>query len=114
LVEAKISKEIENTKGAILYDGWTSNNTHFVGVFLSSFRNIPIRVNGRNDYKNVPQITLVGVSPLAKIEEDGLNSLSEEATKFNSETHLKYFRDIFEYYGSDFDEWAVCLIGDNV
>jgi len=114
MVEAKISKEIENTKGLILYDGWTSNNTHFVGVFLSYCRKIPIRVNGRNEYKNVPQITLVGVSPLAKIEEDGFNSLSEEATKFNSETHLKYFRDIFEYYGSDFDEWTVCLIGDNV
>lgn len=64
--------------------------------------------------KNVPQITLIGVSPLPKIEEDGLSSLSEEATNFNSETHLKYFRDIFQFYGADFNDRVVCLIGDNV
>jgi len=114
LVEELISKEIKNTRGALMYDGWTSNNTHFIGVFLSYCLQVPIRIDGKEKYKHIPQITLIGVSPLAKIDEDDDDGLSQEATKFNAEAHLTYFREIFEYYNCDFDRWTVCLIGDNV
>jgi len=113
LVESRIAKEIENTKGAVMYDGWTSNNTHFIGVFLSYCSKISVRINGKDEFKHIPRITLIGVSPLAKKEDEEDNSLSEEATAFNAEAHLKYFRDIFEFYDADFDDWALCLIGDN-
>lgn len=33
LVEKRIGEEIRITKGAILYDGWTTNATDYLGIF---------------------------------------------------------------------------------
>ncbi len=33
LVEAKIAYEMENTIGALIYDAWTQNVTHYIGAY---------------------------------------------------------------------------------
>lgn len=60
--------------------------------------------------------TLIGVSPIVKVCDDGKTSEDEcaEASKFNAEAHLKYFHIILEYYGLKFDDWCVALVYDNI
>lgn len=33
IFEKKITHHLKGTKGALMYDGWTHNYTHFVGLF---------------------------------------------------------------------------------
>ena len=59
LVEKKISNEIKDKKGALLFDGWTKTSTHYIGLILSYC-----------DYQNgikIPRTTLIAMSPMAKV-----------------------------------------------
>lgn len=33
LVKAKIKEELQDTQGAIMYDGWTNNSTHYLALY---------------------------------------------------------------------------------
>lgn len=48
LVEKCISFEMINTVGAVMYDGWTGNNTNFVSGFASYFVETKSRINFTN------------------------------------------------------------------
>ena len=49
----------------------------------------------------------------AAAEAEELTAPVVEATTFNAVTHVAFFNDIFQFFGQSFDQWCVCLIGDN-
>jgi hypothetical protein len=54
---------------------------------------------------------------MANIEqEDGFPNLDEdnaEATQFNAETHVQFFKDMLSLYKLSINSWVVCSIADN-
>ena len=51
LVEAKIRTEKKATKGAIMYDGWSVNGTHYLGIMAVYMKSVKYRVKGFSSEK---------------------------------------------------------------
>ena len=110
-VEHRIGKEMKGTCGALMYDGWTTGSMHYVGLFASYCTTVVKRVNNQDNAQSVPRLTLLGVSPLGKVSDDTMND--DEATKFDAEAHIAFFRDVMKFYNCDFSKWCHCFIADN-
>ena len=114
LVEKRISMEIKTTKGAIMYDGWSCNGTHFIAVLACYI----VKVIGREDSKEIARdetrMALLALSPMCQEVKNNTNSDDEyeETTTFNAEAHKEFFKQTFQVFDVDFDEWVQCLIGD--
>ncbi len=114
LVEHRIEEEMRGTRGALMYDGWSCNSTHYVRLYASYCTETPVRVHGTASMESVPVLTLIGLSPMSQTSDDcDEDSSGDEATTFNAEAHLKFFSDKLQFYGQDFKEWCACLIADN-
>lgn len=109
-VELAIGKEMKEMKGAILYDGWTSNAMHYFGLFAVYCRKIDVIENGQANGMSVVCCPLLSVSPQANSDPD-FND--EEATKFAADAHIHHIRDIFPFYKGSLAGWALCQISDN-
>ena len=46
-------------------------------------------------------------------DETGDFHIQNETTKCNAESHLFFLHEIFPFFGHSFDNWCLCLIGDN-
>eukprot|EP00171_Calliarthron_tuberculosum_P022214 IDg22214t1 len=112
LVEARIAQTMKGTKGAIIHDGWSSNGTHFFGVFASFMRDVPVLRNGISQIEQELCLPLLSVSPLPCSESDE-NTSKEEAESFNAESHLRHLQLAFEYFEQDVHKWVLCSISDN-
>ena len=91
LVEAQIGEEMHGMKGALLYDGWTLNRTHYIGVIATYYVSIIYRENNQAIERSQVKFTLLGVSPMSKLSEDTEDPESdddEETASFNAEAHL--------------------------
>lgn len=117
LVEQCIGDEMEGSRGALMYDGWSCADTHYIAAVASYNTSVPTRVDGKSEYTTIPRLVLLALSPLGKVpnDEEGDEHSNEydEATSFNADTHYEFFKTTFPYYGLDFDAWCVCLISDN-
>ena len=114
LVESRIKDEIHDTKGAILYDGWTCNSTHYIGLYASYCVPQPHRYSNANITRAVHRLTLLSLSPMSQESSDETKEgRSEETTVFNAQAHIDFFREIFLFYRQYFDTWCMCLIGHN-
>jgi hypothetical protein len=118
LVEESITEEVTTTQcGSIVHNGWTCNGTHYVGLFAVYCR--PIKVKNKTSFnaESKLELTLLASSPMANIEqEDSFSNLDEdnaEATKFNAETHVQFFKDMLSLYKLSINSWVVCSIADN-
>ena len=94
LVTKEVEKSIRNQltdKFALAIDGWTSNSTHYVGIFAT----FP---NGKKDcgYESV----LLAFTPLL-----------DETTQ-SSDNHIKLMEYALSLYGRNFGN-VVAIIGDN-
>ena len=121
LVEARISEEMKDQVGAILFDGWSRRGTHYVGLFGSFMRKVSVMNVGRSTVAEELCMPLLSVSPMATYEasqftsdeESGSENLTE-ATDFGAKTHVEHFKSIFQnFYNIDILKWTVCAIGDN-
>lgn len=115
LVEKKIAIELECTKGAVLFDGWTCNSTHYIAVIVSYCTTALRHDRGSVFKESIPRLTLLSLSPMGHVpeEEDENATGQDETTKFNAEAHLQFFSEIFPFFGQEFSKWCLCLIGDN-
>ena len=126
LVELRIAKEMENTKGALLFDGWSKRGVHYVALIASYMKEISVRRGNimSTDYEQ--RLSLIALSPMAKIptsceeqnckieeERNDNNDIDDEAVSFNAATHLEFMRDNLSFFKCDFDEWIICLISHN-
>eukprot|EP00171_Calliarthron_tuberculosum_P002904 IDg2904t1 len=87
IVENRISAEMRVTKGAILHDGWTDSGVHYIGLFAVYVRKIRF---GSNNCQ-----------------------CTDDATRFDAETHATHIREVFNIFRVDFDSWTVCQVADN-
>ncbi len=124
LVEKRIAKELSSTIGAVMYDGWTANTTHFVSIFAFYCKNIPTQTRSGIVLEPSLQMTLLGLCSLEQVSEDhrlhsqsssdnSLYTSQHETTLFNAEAHIYYFRETFKIYGPELENWCCCYIADN-
>ncbi len=115
IVEKRISEDLENSKGSIMYDGWTHDNTHYLGVFAVYMKKIRVFRNNEESFVEQLAIPLLSASPIGQyVEEYDTESLpSKETTEFNSTAHVCQLESVFNYFHLNVCEWAVCQVADN-
>ena len=94
LVQKIVAKEPAPTKGALLYDSWTINRLHFVGLYASFNSTVPVRGNGQAYFKPVSKLILLALAPITQVNVS--DECSDEAIRFNEESHTQFFREILE------------------
>eukprot|EP00171_Calliarthron_tuberculosum_P005814 IDg5814t1 len=112
IVEEKIRDEMKKTKGAIMYDGWTDNGVHYVGIYVVYNRSFEVYGDGVLETETELAITLLSVSPMAAAC-DTETSSTIEAAKFCAVTHVRHFEDVFIFFHVNVHEWVICQIADN-
>ena len=110
LVEKAIRREMEETRGALLHDGWSYNSTHFVGILAAYNREVSVVRNGRVGTERILYCPLLSVSPMGKV---GVKDTDDETTDFSAKVHALHIKEILPYYGVQVEDWAVCQIVDN-
>jgi hypothetical protein len=69
-------------------------------------------MGGLTEYAEEQEIVLLSVAPMVDYAEDD-DDKEKLAVSFNAQKQVDHFREMFKFYGVKFDEWCVCLIGDN-
>ena len=91
-VEKKITTIVNAApKFAVVFDGWSEDATHFIGLFITCPATEPA-----TEYL----MYLLSFSPL------------QDETNFNADNHSTFIRSTLDYYNLD-QQKLVCLIGDN-
>ncbi len=99
LVEQRVAEEMKSTAGAVLFDGWSCNGTHYVAVLASYCISMPVRENATTTAKQVPRLALLASSPMGRVAvPDEECTSNAEATSFNAEAHLQFFEEVFSFY----------------
>ncbi len=55
-----------------------------------------------------PRLALLALSPMAEVTANTNQTNEGDATTFNSETHIHFFKEVFHFYGLDFETWTLC------
>ncbi len=75
--------------------GGPVNDMHFVAVMISYCSTVHIR-EGENIISNSePRLALLALSPMAEVTANTNKTNKGEATTFNSETHIHFFKEVF-------------------
>ena len=91
-VEKKVSVKVSTAPSyALVFDGWSENSTHFIGLFV---------VHPGKEYAADPEIHLLAFAPLP------------DETNFTAENHVNFIKSTLEWYSLSL-ELLFCLIGDN-
>ncbi len=98
-----------------MYDGWTHDNTHYIGVFAVYMKKIRVFRNNEESFVEQLAIPLLSASPIGQyVEEYDTESLPfQETTEFNSTADVRQLESVFNYFHLNVYEWAVCQIADN-
>ena len=114
LVEARIRTEMANTLGAPMFDGWSCAGTHYTGLFASYCASICERNQANDCTLSTPKLTLIALSPMGWVWNDGEGNESEDETaKLYAEVHQKICDEVLSLYGQKLNQWCTCLIADN-
>lgn len=113
---------MRQTKGSIMYDGWTHNNTHFVAIYGCYMRKIVDCGFAAQSKDAELCVNLLSVSPMAKFRDPNSRNETdvdgddvEETTVFNAQTQVNHFEEVFkEFYDVDIRDWAICQTADDV
>ena len=112
LVEKKIGNEMQDTKGAILFDGWSTNDMHFTAIIASYCTSSEIMESNTSKTISVHRLSLLAISPMGQLRNKDEDT-NDETTRFNAEAYVQFICDTFAVYHCNFDEWCVALIGDS-
>jgi len=101
VVEKRISEEMDGTKGAIMYDRWTTSGTYYLGIIAVYTRAITFMNNGKLQKDEVVSMPLLSCSSIATIlrEDDEGQDIHSMSTRINAEAHIRQFEDIFHIFG---------------
>jgi len=115
IVEKRIAAELNGTKGAIMYDGWTRSGTHYLGIIAVFNRKVSVMCNGVLRQKLILSMPLLSASPIATVLEEDPNGeeLFAESSHFNAVAHIRQFEDVFHLFKINVHHWAVAQIADN-
>jgi hypothetical protein len=103
-----------------MYDGWSNDSTHYIGVVGTFMRSFRVFQKGESAFKSETEIVLLSVAPMRHTNgDDGEDDDDDEqmpyrlAVTFNSKNQSEHLKKVLQVFGVQFDEWCVCLIGDN-
>ena len=119
LVEKLIAAEMKEAEhGAIMSDAWSKFSTHYFGLYATYNKTIKHSVGDVLRETLVPQIVLLGMSPLTsyveeKEDDDRDTVQATEATNFKAEVLVQFCTKKFSYYDINFDTWVKCETSDN-
>lgn len=100
LVQKRVTEAMSNTKGAVMFDGWSATMIHYIGVNDSSYKEYPNKQNERCLY-------LLSLAPMGKKDETG--QLNRTSATFNAQSHVDFLSNILQYYDQVFDDWCFSL-----
>lgn len=112
LVEMAIRTEMKSTHGAVMHDGWSTNGTHYLGVFAVFMKQVKAFENGKEVVRDALCMPLLSLSPIAKRDAEG-EVESGYAITFDAESHIRQLEHVFHYFHVNVHDWAVCQIGDS-
>lgn len=101
-----IAEEMRGSKGAVMYDGGTRRDTHYLGVFGLYVRDAQILRHGKLDVVQELSMPLLSASQIASVagqDEDG-NDVFREATTFDAESHIRQLEDVFNIFNINVHE----------
>ncbi len=85
---------MRNTKGAIIYDGWSRNDLHLTAIIASYCTKCEIKENCTSKTISIPRLILLAISPMSQVsDEDKDNDC--EATSFNAESYIQFINETF-------------------
>lgn len=103
-----------------IYDAWTKNGTHFLGLYASFMRSVDITVSGiKIDANDIHECRLLSVSPMPalidSVDENGNinDGYNKEAVEFNADHHINFMKECLEYYDKIADDFIVCQCADS-
>lgn len=67
LVEDRIKNEQKETNGALLYDAWTSHETHYAAMIVSYCKFVNTYIEGKPKKEYIKSLVLLPKSPMAKV-----------------------------------------------
>lgn len=94
LVKGKISVEMKDTHGAILFDGWSCNDTYYMAVIASYYPFADDGLLSECTMKEGPRLSYLNMYPTGKfVDSDGkCTSHEEKTTRFSAESHVQFLR----------------------
>lgn len=114
LVEAKISREMKNTNGAVVHDGWTDCEMHYLGIFAVYTRRVRSVLNYSEVYHNEVINVLLSMSPMYMLCTCTIyNYECTTETRFYAKTNCVTFREVFHMFRIDFDDWTAFQVSLN-
>lgn len=115
LVERIIAKDMQETKGALMFYGWTIFGTHCIGLYAVYRRSIKQMVKSKIRYKIEVTCPLISPGPMNNYEMDsnGNITVGNGAVQFNVVTYIRHSEDIFHILGFSLHEWTVAQIAEH-
>ena len=120
IAEEKITKMMKNSDASqVIYDGWTKNGTHFLGVYCS-FMNPKHAIVNREPlligYGHECRLLAVSPMPILRSdrdtdEEDEVED--EEAINFDAEHHVNHLKETLSYYDKEICGYVKCQLADS-
>jgi hypothetical protein len=128
LAETQIGDYMQRAQaGALMYDGWSKDSMHYIGVISTFMRDCTVRKDFESVCEQRTKIMLLSVAPMQSngkrkryedYDEECEDDDNEGAEKrlvpsFTADSQAIHFKKILRNFKIDFDRWCVCLIGDN-
>ncbi len=94
----KIESELDGTKGAVMFDGWSCNDAHYIAIIASY---CTMSTQYLSHTSGIPRLTLLAFALMGKVENDNENETAgnEETATIKAEAHVQLLRDIFSSSG---------------
>ncbi len=106
-IKNRIAAELQGTRGALIYEGCSCNDLHYVAVIASYCVEVKIQEGSISHRENEQRLVLISLSPILSVNDDCQDytvTMSNEASKFNAKAHVNSFRDICPLFGLEFDK----------
>ncbi len=86
--------------------------TRITCCFAAYMRDISVQKHRELTKTKELAMTLLSASPMASpcASEDVTDA---ETTSFSASVHIRFFEDVFHFYGQNVHEWALCQVADN-
>jgi len=112
IVETNISKELEDTRGAVMHDGWSTSGTHYLAILAVYMKKCKRQEDGKTILHTTLKMPLLSISPIAKHDDEG-EIVDAQTIIHDTEAHVRQLESIFHIFNVDVHKWAVCQLGDS-
>ncbi len=109
-VEKRMQDEMQDCRGAFLYDSRACNNMHFTAIIASYCTTTNAQIRNNHLVDSVPKRTLLDLSPMGTTDGDTSES-NNEGTTFNAKIYINFIKKTFDVLECSFEKWYVVLIG---